>query len=164
MFPTIPATPRCVAPSSHRLEILPSARLACAWLLWLAIAVAAVFVAPLPWPVRIALGVALATSGVHCVAIVVLLRGRSAIRRLDWDASGNLGVGLGNSPVSHPARVDSGSFRLGPGLVLLRLETASGTRSVCIDGCLQDPAAFRRLTRAIPGLADTIDHGCRPKV
>jgi hypothetical protein len=164
MFPTIPATPRCAARSSHRLEILPSRRLACAWFLWLAIAVAAVFAAPLPWPVRLALGVILATSGVRCVAIVVLLRGRWAVRRLDWDTNGKLWVSLGNNPVSHPARVVPGSFRLGPGLLVLRLETASGTRSVCIDGCLQDPAAFRRLTRAIPGLADTIDHGCRPKV
>jgi hypothetical protein len=164
MFPRIPATPRCAALSSHRLEILPSRRLACAWLLWLAIAVATVLVAPLPWPVRLALCVTIATSGVRCVAGVVLLRGRLAIRRLDWDVNGNLWVGSGHSPVSHPARVASGSFRLGPGLLVLRLETASGTRSVCIDSRLQDPAAFRRLTRAIPGLADTIDHGCRPKV
>jgi hypothetical protein len=164
MFPTIPATPRCAVRSSRRLELLPSRRLAGAWFLWLAVAVAAVLVAPLPWVVRAALGVTVATSGVHCVAIAVLLRGRLAVRRLAWDANGNLWAGLGNSPVSYPARVAPGSFRLGPGLLVLRLETASGIRSVCIDGTLQDPAAFRRLTRAIPGLADTIEHGCRPKV
>jgi hypothetical protein len=164
MFPTIPATPRCAARSSHRLELLPSRRLACAWVLWLAIAVAAVLGAPLPWPVRVALCVSIATSGVRCVSTVVLLRGPRAIRRLDWDVNGNLWACLGDSPASQPARVASGSFRLGPGLLILRLETASGTRFVCIDGCLQDPAAFRRLTRAIPRLADTIDHGGRPKV
>ena len=145
---TTPATPRCAARSSLlRLDLLPSRRLACAWFLWIGIAVAATLNSPLPLPARITLCIAVATLAIRSVATVVLLRGRFAVRRLAWDVNGDLRASLGNGDVVLPARVAAGSFRLGPGLLLLRLDTASGIHTVCIDGSLHDPETFRGLCR-----------------
>lgn len=151
MSRTIPVTPHCAARSSLRLELRPSGRFACAWFLWLLVLLAAVFAAPLPAPARIGLGVAVATMGIRCVVTVVLLRGPRAVHRLDRTEDGEWRVYLGDWPVGQAASVAPGSFRLGTGLLLLRLETGNGIHTVCIDGARQDRAAFRRLCRFLRG-------------
>lgn len=155
MSRTIPATPRYAARSSVRIDLIPSRRVAFAWLAWVAMACAATLAAPLPLLARLAICVGVATAAIRSVATVVLLRGPRAVHGLEWNVKGELRAFLGRAANPIPVRPAAGSFRLGPGILFLRLETARGIHNVCIDGYLHDPAAFRGLCRCLRRPAGT---------
>jgi hypothetical protein len=162
MSPTTRATPRCAARSCGRIDLVPSRRLAIAWLLWLSacLGVLAGGVA-LPWPARAASGIVLIAANIPAIRVGVLLRGPRAVRTLEWGADGEFRLRLGADPQPWPATLSAASFRLGIAFLVLRFSTPAGRRLVLIDGARQDPVAFRRLSRHL-GRAMLIPS--RPKV
>lgn len=158
------ATPRSAAPC-ERIEIHASRRVAAAWIAWLLLLCAAMlFGVALPLYARIVICVAATTSTLAGVRGFVLLHGPHAVRALEWAEAGEFIAYVGSEPAGAPASLARGSFRLGAGLVVLRLAVPNGVRSVLIDGGIQDTVAFRRLCRRLAahsrGGSDTI----QPKV
>jgi hypothetical protein len=146
--PTTRATRRCAARCCGRIELVPSRRLAWAWLLWLIACLAALAggVAA-PWPARLTLGLILAGGNLVAIHAGALLCGSRAVRRLEWDDSGRFQLWCGTARDPCPAVLDAGSFRLGIAFLVLWFSTPAGRRGVLIDGGRQDPVAFRRLVR-----------------
>ena len=169
MSPKTPATRRCAAPC-RRIDLVASPRLAAAWLIWLGAGCAVVlFAVALPLLARIAICFALVAANVRSVAVCVLLRGRKSVRAIDWEQV-EFTVQLGATPAPVPALLASGSFRLG-WLIVLRLQTSGGMRSVLIDGARQEISAFRLLCRrlkaaktAVPGVPGSATVTIGPKV
>lgn len=149
MSRTIHVTPRSAARYSFRLELVPSWRLAAAWVAWLVAACGAAFASPWPWPLRAAICVGVAVLGVPGIAGTILLRGRRAVRTLAGAAGGGLHAWIGGASESVAVEEAAISFRLGSGVLLLRLQTARGSHTVCIDGSLHDQSSFRGLCRAL---------------
>lgn len=149
MSRTIPVTPRCAARSSFRLDLVPSRRLAAAWFVWLAAAGGSALASPWPWPVGAGICLTVAALGLPVINATILLRGPHAIRAIAGSTEGELQVWIGGASASVPAERTSGSCRLGTQLLVLRLETAVGVHTVCIDGSLHDQSSFRGLCRAL---------------
>ena len=150
--PTTRATRRCAARCCGRIEIVPSRRLALAWLTWLGIGLAVVLGGvSLPSIARFALGLILVAFNLPALRTGVLLHGSRAVRALEWDdeRSFSLRSGLrsGSGVRALPARLLPASFRLGMAFLVLWFSTPAGLRVVLIDGGTQDPVAFRRLCR-----------------
>jgi len=123
---------------------------AAAWIAWLlAVCAAMLFGVALPLYARIVLCLAAATSTLGGLHTFVLLRGPHAIRVLEWSEAGEFIAYVGSEPCGVPARLARGSFRLGAGLLVLRLALPNSVRSVLIDGGIQDTPAFRRLCRRL---------------
>jgi uncharacterized membrane protein YtjA (UPF0391 family) len=171
MFPMIPATPRS-AGQCCRLEIAPSRRGAAAWIAWLILLCAVVlFAVALPLLVRGVVCVACATSILLGIRSFILLRGANAIRALEWSEAGLIAY-VGSARAATSASVADSTFRLGVWLLVLRLNTPEGLRSVLVDGSAQeDGAAFRRLcrwlawhSRPCSGLSSASTDTIRPKV
>lgn len=141
---------RCAARCCGRIELVPSRRLAIAWVCWLGacLAVLAGGVA-IPWLARFALGLGLVAANIPAIRAAVLLRGPRAVRRLEWDGEGRYWLGLGPDRERRPATLSTASFRLGIAFLVLRFATPAGVRVVLIDGGRQDPVAFRRLSRQL---------------
>jgi hypothetical protein len=148
MSPKIPVTRPCAAPCT-RIDLADSSRCAALWIGWLVIVCAVVLLAvALPLRTRIAICAVLGVTNACAVRRCVLLRGAHAVRALEWVEQGDIGVLLGAARVAQPATIARGSFRLG-GLLVLRLRTSSGMRSVLIDGARQPAREFRRLCRRV---------------
>jgi hypothetical protein len=99
--------------------------------------------------VRLAICVAVAGPGVRAVRAFALLRGRRAVRVIEWTDEGEFAVWLGPNLDREVATLGPGSFRLGVEIWVLRFVTHSGTRPVLIVGALQEVRAFRRLCRCL---------------
>jgi hypothetical protein len=112
----------------------------------------------LPWPVRLSLSIALILVNLRSMAQAVLLRGPRAIRWIEWRPDGRLRIGPALAGDSCEANLRPGAFRLGIAFFVLWFTTPRGVRGVLIDGALQEPAAFRRLSRSLKLLPS------RPKV
>jgi hypothetical protein len=97
--------------------------------------------------VRTSLGLVLIGLNLAAIRGAVLLRGARAVRRLEWDESGQFLLASAGNSVALPASLQPRSFRLGIGFLVLWFATAEGSRVVLIDGGRQEPAAFRRLCR-----------------
>ena len=139
---------RCAARCSGRIEIVPSRRVALAWLAWLTACLSVLmFGVAMPWPARLVLGLVLVAANIPALRVGVLLRGPRAVRRLQWDGEGKFELGLGDDPQPRPATLSAASFRLGIAFLVLWFSTPAGSRVVLIDGGRQDPVAFRRLSR-----------------
>ncbi|MEO8064386.1 MAG: hypothetical protein ABI821_16745 [Pseudomonadota bacterium] len=104
------------------------------------------FAVAIPWLVRVAICLVLATANAFAIRRCVLLLGSGSVRALEWADRGEFTVLLGAALSAHPATLAGGSFRLG-GLLVLRFRTAAGMRSVLIDGGRQPKGEFRRLCR-----------------
>jgi hypothetical protein len=114
---------------------------------WVAIFIVMTLTAvALPLPARIGLCVCAATACVPCIRSVFLLGGPDAVRALQWSDAGLVAC-IGPELTTVVAKVAAGSFRIGRDLLVLRLQTCDGTRSVLIDGGRQEIQAFRRLCR-----------------
>ena len=146
--PPIRATRRSAA-SCSRIDLVPSRRIAGLWLGWLVIVCAAILAVDLSWPLRVSLCVALAGVNLRAIAQVVLLRGPRAVRWIECDADGRLRIGPALAGELPDATLRPGAFRLGIAFFVLWFITSRGLRGVLIDGGLQDPAAFRRLSRGL---------------
>jgi hypothetical protein len=128
------------------------------WLAWLTIVCASILAVDLPWPVRLALSVVLILVNLRALAQAVLLRGPRAIRWIEWQPDGQLRIGPALAGEPEEASLRPGAFRLGIAFFVLWFTTPRGVRGVLIDGGLQEPAAFRRLSRSLKLLPS------RPKV
>jgi hypothetical protein len=152
MSQPIPAAQRCAASSCNRIDLIPSRLAAGACLAWLALAcVVTGFGVALPSPVRAAACAVVALAGLHAVRTFVLLRGRRAVRAIEWTGSGEFFVYLGMSPVPQPALLANGTFRLGARFWVLRFTTPSGPRAVLVEEAAGGVRAFRRLSRCLIG-------------
>jgi len=149
MFHPILATQRCAA-SCSRIDLIPSRLLAALWFAWLAlIGGVTLFAVALPWPARLAICVAVVAPGVHCIRSLVLLKGRKAVRAIEWFEEGEFDVWLGPALTRYPATLGAGSFRLGVQLWVLRFATPVGACPVLISAGVHQPSAFRRLSRCL---------------
>jgi len=149
MSRAIPAT-QLSAANCSRIDLTPSRFAAALWLAWLVLACAIMwFAVGLPWPVRLAFCVAIAFPGARCIRSFVLLRGPRAVRVIEWSEEGEFRVRLGPQLMTHPARLATGSFRLGRQWWALRFMTPVGLFPVLIAGGIQDPGRFRRLSRCL---------------
>jgi hypothetical protein len=110
---------------------------------------ASILTLDLSWPLRLSLCVALAGVNLRAIAQVVLLRGPRAIRWIECDPDGRLRIGPALAGEAPEASLRPGAFRLGIAFLMLWFTTSRGLRGVLIDGGLQDPAAFRRLSRGL---------------
>jgi hypothetical protein len=116
---------------------------------WLTITCGSILAVDLPWPVRLSLGCALILANLRALARWVLLRGPRAIRWIEWQPDGRLRIGPEMAGESAEANLRPGTFRLGIAFFVLWFTTSRGVRGVLIDGGLQEPAAFRRLSRSL---------------
>ena len=67
-----------------------------AWFVWLALVIAVCcFAVALPGPARFAIGACIAAVGCRGLRTFVLLKGRRAIRAIEWNEEGDLSVYLG---------------------------------------------------------------------
>lgn len=149
MSQPIPDTQPCVA-SCSRIDLAPSHFAAVLWFAWLTlVCVVLLFGVVLPWPLRLALCVVVVVPGIHCIRSFVLLGGSRAVRAIEWSDLGEFVVHLGPGLTRHPATLGVGSFRLGVQLWVLRFTTPVGPRTVLIAGGMQEPRAFRRLSRCL---------------
>ena len=147
MFRTIPARRRYAASCSGRIELRRSRRAAGLAYTWLALFTTMTLTAvALPLVVRIALCAGAATACLPAIRVTFLLEGRQAIRGLQWSETG-LRAFIGPGLEAVAAEIGPGSFRFGRQLLVLRLQTCDGMRSVLIDGYGQENRAFRRLCR-----------------
>lgn len=127
------------------------------WLAWLTGVGFTILAVELPWLLQAGLDIVLIALNLPALRRLVLLRGPTAIRWIEWTPDGRLWIGhVPGGP--EEATLGSGSFRLGFAFFLLWFSTSAGTRGVLIDGGLQAPAAFRRLSRGLKLLPS------RPKV
>jgi hypothetical protein len=116
---------------------------------WLMIVCASILAVELAWPLRLSLCLALIGVNLRAIAQVVLLRGPRAIRWIEWEPDGQLRIGPAMAGESREASLRPGSFRLGIAFFVLWFATPRGLRGVLIDGGLQEPAAFRGLSRGL---------------
>jgi hypothetical protein len=124
--------------------------MAAAWLLWLLVCLAMVAGAvALPATPRVVFGLVLFAANIPAIRGAVLLRGPRAIRVLEWDEEGRFRVRLAGDRETRTATLHPASLRLGIAFLVLRFSTRAGSRVVLIDGGLQDPVAFRRLSRRL---------------
>lgn len=115
---------------------------------WLVVVCGVVICAvALPLPARIGLCIALATPALTAIRRCLLLKGRRAVRSLDWSAGWRAGLGPGGNETAVTLR--AGSFRVGRAFLLLWLRSRDGIHGVFIDAGRQDPRAFRRLCRRL---------------
>lgn len=145
---TTRATRPCAARCCARIDLVPSRRLAVAWLAWLGACLGVLLggVAG-PWTPRLAFGLILVGANLVAIRDCALLRGPRAVRSLEWDETGRFRVRLGGSTGPCAASLRAASFRLGIAFVVLWFSTPAGRRVVLIDAARQDPVAFRRLAR-----------------
>jgi hypothetical protein len=154
MYPRIPARPHFAARCSSRIEIHPSRRATLLWIGWLlALCCAIVLGVALPLPARLAICSCLLITCLPVLRYFILLRGSRAVRSLEW-VEGDSGeesftAFLGPARMASDARLTNGSFRLGNQVLVLRLATGFGVRSVLIDSSVQEPEPFRRLCRRL---------------
>jgi hypothetical protein len=147
-FPKIRAT-RHSAARCGRIDLVPSRRVAILWFAWVCIACLPILALQLPWQPRLALCLAIVAVNCRAISRLVLLRGTRAVRWIEWGPEGQLRIGAHTSGEGWDARLRPGSFRLGFAFLVLWFATPAGERGVVIDGCLQEPAAFRRLGRLV---------------
>jgi hypothetical protein len=132
--------------------LTPSLFAASAWFAWLVLACAVTwFAVALPAYVRFALCAALALAGTRAISEFVLLKGPRAVRAIEWNEAGEWFVRLGATSAPLPARLSSGSFRLGLRHWVLRFATPVGLRSALVEEAARAPSAFRRLSRSLDG-------------
>ena len=150
MSRTIPATRRCVAPSSSRIDLEPSGRAAAGVLIWAGIC-SGVFLCAveLPLPARIVICACLATANLLSLQSVFLLRGPGAVRSIRWTGSGELFATMGQPPRELNVFLAPSSARLGRDWLLVWLVSCDGVHGVLIDATGQDSKAFRRLCRRL---------------
>jgi hypothetical protein len=154
MYPKIRAAPRSAARCSNRIEIIPSRRAALLWIGWLLALCCAIFLGvALPLPARLAICSWLLATCIPVLRSFILLRGSRAVRRLEWtegeSGEGSLTAFLGPALMASPAQLTNGCFRLGNQVLVLRLATGFGVRSVLVDSSVQEPEPFRRLCRRL---------------
>jgi hypothetical protein len=149
MSPKTRATPRSACPSSVRIDLIPSPRAAALAYAWLALVCGVMMTAALPLGVRGAACIVVATLYAGAVRRFIGLKGRNAVRALCLRRDGVLVVRLGAQTSLHPATLAPGSFRLGSSVLVLRLRTAAGLRSVLVDGAIHQAATFRALCRRL---------------
>jgi hypothetical protein len=137
------------AASCERIDLVPSRRVAILWLGWLIIVCASILAVDLGWPLRLSLCLALASFNLRAIQQAVLLRGPLAIRCIEWEPDGRLRIGPATAGELQEAQLRPGAFRLGIAFFVLWFSTPRGLRGVLIDGGLQEPAAFRRLSRSL---------------
>ena len=110
---------------------------------------ASILAVELPWPLRTSLCLTLIGVNLRAIAQAVLLRGPRAIRWIEWEPDGPLRIGPALAGESPEASLRPGAFRLGIAFFVLWFTTPQGVRGVIIDGGLQEPSAFRRLSRGL---------------
>jgi hypothetical protein len=115
----------------------------------LVIVCASILAVELPWSLRLTLCLALIGVNLRAIAQAVLLRGPRAIRWIEWEPDGRLRIGPALAGESPEASLGPGAFRLGIAFFVLWFNTPRGLRGVLIDGGLQEPSAFRRLSRGL---------------
>jgi hypothetical protein len=115
----------------------------------------------LPWVARIAFGLILVATNVPALRTAALLRGRRAVRIVEWDEGGRFELRSPTGENPGPATLRPASFRLGIAFLVLWFATPTGSRVVLVDAGCQDPVAFRRLSRH---LARVMLIPSRPKV
>jgi len=143
------AARRSAASSCNRIELFPSRLGAAAWLAWLTLACLVTwFAVALPWPARIAICGALATTGIRGVREFVLLAGPRAVRAIEWTEAGEFFVCLGPGFARHPATLSNGTFRLGVRYWVVCFATPTGPRAALVEAS-GDPHPFRRLSRRL---------------
>ena len=100
-----------------------------------------------PLALRTLFGLGLIAVNIPALCGAVLLLGPRAVRILEWDEAGQFR--LQRDAESEPAsgELRAASFRLGIAVLVLWFSTQGGGRCVLIDGGIQDPVAFRRLSR-----------------
>jgi hypothetical protein len=114
--------------------------------LWILLVCAVtVFALALPAWMRVAVCIAVVIANLLCLSQFILLRGRRALRAIEWAEDSGFTAVIGPHAKRLPAQLAAGSFRLGLWLVVLRLRTPKGLCKVLIDGSVQDPVAFRAL-------------------
>jgi hypothetical protein len=146
----IPATRRCAAPFSRRIELQPSLRAASLAVAWIcAFGGMTLCALELSLPARIAICVCAATASQRAIQSVFLLRGPNAIREIRCNQSGQMFAILGRSSRELSVALAPGSFRLGRRWLLLWLQTCDGVHGVFIDSGAQDPKDFRALCRRL---------------
>ena len=150
MYQKTPDAPHSAAPCCRQIEISPSRRAAVLWFTWLlGLCLAILLGVDLPLSVRLVICAAIAATCVPLSWSCILIRGPQAVRRLEWSKGEGFIVFTGPGLTARPARLAKGSFRLGNEVLVLRLETAIGVRSVLIDSAVHDVASFRQLCRRL---------------
>jgi hypothetical protein len=150
MYPKTLDKPHSAAPSCNQIEISPSRRAAVLWFTWLlGVCLAILLGVDLPLPVRILICAAITATCIPLTCTCILIRGPHGVRRLDWSKDEVFTVFTGPGLTASPARLAKGSFRLGNEVLVLRLATANGVRSVLIDSAVNDAASFRQLCRRL---------------
>ena len=148
MSPKIRARQSSAATFFNRIEFIPSRLASAAWLIWLAMAVALIWLAHLHWAPQLGLSILVVGSAGVTLRRFVLLRGPRAIRALEW-AAGNedeFFVCLGVAGRRLRA-VPGDCRRYGCSLWVLRFQTDEGAYGLLVDTRLQEPRALRRLAR-----------------
>jgi hypothetical protein len=100
----------------------------------------------LPLLARIGICLCAAAACISCIRVTFLLEGSRAVRGLQWSEAG-LRAFVGRESKQVSAEIGAGSFRFGRQLLVLRLQTCDGMRTVLIDGARQESRDFRRLCR-----------------
>lgn len=101
----------------------------------------------MPWVYRAGLALGFGVMGATWVRRTVLLRGRRALRAVEWTAQGRFSVRLGESRRCLPAEPARGRQRYGPKLWILRFVTAEGAVHAIVDPSCLEPGSVRRLGR-----------------
>jgi hypothetical protein len=150
MYPKTPDAPHSAAPSCNQIEISPSWRAAILWFAWLlSLCLAILLGVELPLPIRLLICAAITATCVPLGWSCILIRGPRAVRRLDWSNDEIFTAFTGPGLTARPGTLARGSFRLGNEVLVLRLATAIGVRSVLIDSAVHEAASFRRLCRRL---------------
>lgn len=149
MFPKTIVSPSCAA-RCGQLDLTPSPFWVVAWFSWLGASLACVLItAGLPWMSRIGLVLGFGVPGAAWIRRCILLRGRHALRGVEWTEQGEFHLRLKGSRHRLPARPAWGCQRYGHKLWILRFDTAEGGATAVIDPSRLDPEAIRRLGRQL---------------
>jgi hypothetical protein len=138
---------RSAATSCNRLDLRPSRRVAAAGACWWSLVLLVILASNAPGPLRFILALLLLLS-IPAMFRFMLLRGRKAVRRVEWNGQGEyfLGLGPGRRRVAATlARHQS----LGLGLWTLEFLTPEGRLRVLVDTGLHPRNRIRRLGRAL---------------
>ena len=139
--------PRSAATSCNRIEPRPSRRAAAAWLCWCLLVLIVSLWSHAPWHFRL-IPILLLPLSLRSMLRFVLLRGRKAVRSIEWNAQGEFHLGLGPARRRLAATL-TGHQRLGLGLWALEFLTAEGRFRLLVDTGLQPRRRVCRLGRAL---------------
>lgn len=139
--------PRSAAASCNRIDLRPSRRVAAAFVCWCALAAVVILAANAPGAIRACLVLLLPLS-LPAMFRFVLLRGRRAIRSIEWNGQGGYQLGLGPERRRLAATL-AGHQRLGLGLWTLEFRSPEGRFRVLVDTGLLPRNAACRLGRAL---------------